>query len=265
MNLKRKFNTNVIEYILTKLAALGLVVLAMSIFLILLNGFDMYAFTETLSNLKVWGLICGYAVVTTVLIDLVRVKWISFTFMTSILLHCLAGFIVFFPIMGFNYFAILAGSVGAICALIYALSSYFLARKKQYAWVFLLVFPLLLSIRLIDFTVKEGWHEEKTATSFSALYDRFHGKTEIPIPLKKGDVITITLSFDQINGGGYGFRILDENGHFVGMTELEEAGDANGDLDTTTIQFQAEREGIYFIIVTGNESQGKIDVTWEIE
>ncbi|MCZ2259884.1 hypothetical protein [Sporosarcina sp. G11-34] len=265
MNLKRKVNNNVMEYILNKLSALGLLVLTMSIYLILVNGFDMYGFTESLSNLKAWGLICGYALVTTVLIDLVRVKWIPFTFKVSVLLHCLAGFIVFLPLMGFNFFALIAGSIGALCALIYAFSSYFLAGKKQFVWIFLLVFPLLLSVRLIDFTIKEDWNEERTTSSFFAEFERFNGKNEIPIPLKKGNVVTSYLSFDQMNGGGYGYHILDNNGEYVVMKELEEADGANGYLDTTAIQFQAVKEGIYFIIVTGDELKGKIDVTWEIE
>lgn len=152
----------------------------MSVFLVFLNGFDMYAFTETLSNLKVWGFICGYALVTTMFIDLVQVKWIPFTFITRFRLYGFAGLIVFFPIMDFHISAFIAGSVGALCACFMHLVATF-AQKKQYAWAVLLVFPLLLSIRLIDFTGKEGRHEEKKATSFSAAFERFHEKTKIRV------------------------------------------------------------------------------------
>lgn len=265
MNSEKTFSNNVVNYILNKLAALGLLVFIMCIYIILGNGFDLYEFTESLSDIKVWGLICGYALTTTVLIDLVRYKWRAFTFKTSILLHCLAGFIVFFPLMGFNFFAFIAGSVGALCAFIYAFSNYFLERKKQFVWIFLLVFPLLLSVRLIDFTIKEDWNEEKTISSFFAEFERFNGKHEIPIPLNKGDVVTSYLSFEELNGGGYGYHILDDNGEFVVMEDLEEADEAYGDLDMTAIQFHAAKEGIYFLIVTGHESEGKIDVKWEID
>ncbi|WHY79886.1 hypothetical protein QNH20_12375 [Neobacillus sp. WH10] len=218
MILEKALNNNVMEYILNKLAALGLLVFIMCIYIILGTGFDLYEFTVSLSNINVWGLICGYALVMTVLIDFVRYKWREFTFKTSILLHCLAGFIVFFPIMGINLFSLIAGSVGALCAFIYAFSCYFLEKKKQLVWISLLVFPLLLCIRLIDFTIKENWIEEKTKTSFSAEFERFNGKNEIPISLKKGDVVTSFISFDQMNGGGYGYHILDNNGELVHLT-----------------------------------------------
>lgn len=265
MNLEKTFNNNVMEYILNKLAALGLLVFIMCIYIILETGFDLYEFTESLSNIKVWGLICGYALVTTVLIDLVRYKWRDFTFKTSILLYCLAGFIVFFPFMGINLFSLIAGSVGALCAFIYAFSCYFLEKKKQLVWISLLVFPLLLCIRLIDFTIKEDWTEEKTKSSFFAEFERFNGKNEIPILLKKGDVVTSYISIDQMNGGGYGYHILDNNGELVEMKELEETYGAYGDFDTNAIQFNAEKAGIYILIVTGDNLKGKIDVKWEID
>lgn len=258
-------NRNIMGYILNKLAALGLLVFIMCMSLILLNGFDLYRSTETLSYLSIWGLIGAYALVTTMLIDLVRIKWISFSFGVSVFLHGIAGFIVFFPFMGFNFYAVLAGSVGALCAMTYAFSSYLLEKKKQYAWLFLLVFPLFLSFRLIDFTIKKDWTEEITATSFYAEFERFNGKNQIPIPLKKGDVVTVNLSFYGQNGGGYGFHILDEHGEYVAMEDVGEKDEPYNDLDETSIQFQAVKDGRYFIVVTGDELQGEIDVRWDIE
>ncbi|MBK5502577.1 MULTISPECIES: hypothetical protein [Peribacillus] len=265
MNLEITFNNNVMEYILNKLAALGLLVFIMCIYIILGTEFDLYEFTESISNIKVWGLICGYALVMTVLIDLVRYKWREVTYKTSILLHCLAGFIVFFPFMGINLFSLIAGSVGALCAFIYAFSYYFLEKKKQLVWISLLVFPLLLCIRLFDFTIKEDWTEEKTKSSFSAEFERFNGKNEIPISLKKGDVVTSYISFDQMNEGGYGYHILDNNGKLVEMKELEDTYGEYRDIDTNVIQFNAEKAGIYILIVTGDNLKGKIDVKWEID
>lgn len=259
-----KFNKNVIEYILNKLAALGLLVFIMCIYLILATEFDLYEFRENLSNIKIWGLICGYALMTTMLIDLVTYKWIDVTYQTSILLHCLAGFLVFFPFMGVNIISLIAGSVGALCAFIYAFGSSFLKKKKQLVWIFLSVFPLLFCIRLIDFTIKEGWIEEKTNSTFSAEFERFNGKDEIPISLKKGEVVTFYISFEQIDGG-YGYHILDDNGKYVEMKELEDTYEEYRGIDTNTIQFKAEKAGGYMLIVTGDNLKGKIDIKWEVD
>ena len=161
--------------------------------------------------------------------------------------------------MGFNFFAVIAGSVGAFFALIYALSCHLLERKKKFAWIFLLFFPLFLLVRNIDFTIKEAWNEEKTTSSYFAEFERFNGKNEIPIPLNKGDVVTAYLSFHERNGGGYGFHILDDHGELVEMENVGEEHD-----DTNAIQFEAIKEGTYFIVITGDELQGDIEVKWDI-
>ena len=256
---KKIIYTNLVEYIVSKLAALGLLVFLMCSYLLLAAEFDLYEFTEYLANLKIWGLICGFALITTLLIDLIRDRWIEFTFQTSVLLHCLAGFIVFIPFMGMTIFSVIAGLVGSLCAFIYAFSSYLLQRKKKFAWVVLLIFPLLLSVRMYDFTSKKDWTVEETDSSFSAEFEHFNGQHEILLPLKKGEKVTSSITFNQINGGGYGYHILDTNEEDVEMEELKEAE------GTDTIQFHAAQSGVYKIIVTGDDLKGKIDVNWEID
>lgn len=258
---KKLVSPNVVEYMVNKLAALGLLLFLMCSYLLLATEFDLYEFTENLSNLKIWGLICGYALVTTMLIDLIRYRWIAFTVQTGVLLHCLAGFIVFFPFMGISFFSVIAGAVSSLCAFIYAFSSYLFHRKKKFAWVILLVFPLLLSVRLYDFTSKKGWTVEETNSSFSAEFEHFNGKHEILLSLKKGEKVTSYLSFTQIDEGGYGYHILDHNEEYVGIKELEESEEE----DTQAIEFNAAQPGVYKIIVTGDELKGKIDVNWEID
>lgn len=262
MKLRGKFNNNVLVYILNKLAALGLLVFTMCVYTILSTRFDLYEFTESLSNIKFWGLICGYALMTSVLIDLVCYKWRKFTINTSILLHCVSGFIVFIPFMGINFYTLIAGSVGALCAYIYAFSYYFLVRKNRLAWIFLLVIPLLLFIRPMDFTIKEGWIEEKTKSSFLAEFKRFNGKNEIPISLEKGDIVTTYISFVERNGGGYGYHILDSNGELVGMTELDKTYE---DYEKNAVEFEAKKSGIYRVVLTGDNLRGKVNVKWEID
>ena len=237
---KKLVSTKVVEYMVNKLAALGLLVFLMCSYLLLATKFDLYEFTENLSNLKIWGLICGYALVTTMLINLIENKCIAFTFKTSVLLHCLAGFIGFFPFMGINLFSVIAGAVGSLCAFIYAFSSYLFHRKKKFAWVILLVFPLMLSVRLYDFTSKKDWTIKETNSSFSAEFEHFNGKHEILLPLKKGEKVTSYLSFTQLNEGGYGYHILDHNEEYVGMKELAESEEEG----TQAIQFQSIQSGV---------------------
>lgn len=260
-----KMTKNRIGYILNKLAALGLLVFIMCFYIILETEFDLYDFTESISNLRYWGLICGYALMTTLLIDLIRYKWIRFTYKTSILLHCFAGFIAFFPFMGFNIFSLIAGFIGALCAVIYAFSYILIKKKKQLVWVSLFIFPLLLCIRFFDFTEKEGWKEEKTKSSFYAEFEHFNGKSEIPISLKKGDVVTIYISFDQMNEGGYGYHILNNNGQLAGMKELDGTYEEYRDIDTNIIQFNAEKTDEYRLIVKGDNLKGTIDIKWQID
>lgn len=71
------FNNNVLEYILNKLAALGILLFAMCVITLIGVGFDLYEFSKSLSDIKIWGLMCGYALTTSMLIDLVRCKWIE--------------------------------------------------------------------------------------------------------------------------------------------------------------------------------------------
>ena len=262
MNLRGKLNNHAWVYILNKLAALGLLVFIMCVFTILSTRFDLYEFTESLSNITFWGWICVYALMTTMLIDLICYKWKRFTIKTSIVLHCILGFFIFIPLMGVNFYTMIAGSVGALCAFIYAFSYYFLVRKNRLAWTFLLVIPILLCIRPMDFTIKEGWTEEKTKSSFLAEFTRFNGKNEIPMILEKGDLVTTYISFKEKNGGGYGYHILDNNGELVGMTELDGAYE---DYDTNAFQFKAKKSGIYRVVLTGDNLRGKIDVKWEID
>lgn len=82
--------------------------------------------------------------------------------------------------------------------------------------------------------------------------------------LKKGDVGTSYLSFSEMNEGGYGYHILVDSGEYVGMEGPEEIDIADENLDTTKIEFHTEQEGIYFLIITGDNLKGKIGVTWEI-
>ncbi|WP_080844033.1 hypothetical protein [Cytobacillus gottheilii] len=264
MNLQIRFNDTVMDYILNKVAALGLLIFIMCTYLLLGTGLDLFEFTEYLSDLEYWLYISGYALLITVLIDLVGYKWVKLTIIAKIFLHCLAGFIVFFPFMGINPFTLIAGFVGSLCALIYVLCCYFLKKKKRLALIALFVFPLLLSVRLIDFTDKENWTEEITNTSYAAMFDHFNGKHEIPLSLKKGDLVTIYISFTPTNGGGYGYQILDQNNENVGMTELGEMDREYEELNTRAIQFNAEKAGAYRLIVTGDHLKGKIDVKWTI-
>ncbi|MHA6250396.1 hypothetical protein [Oceanobacillus sp. CAU 1775] len=257
--------SNPINYLLNKTAALGFLVFIMCSYALLATGFDLYEFVKTIANLKFWLYISGYALLVTILIDFVDYKWKKLTTTHIMLLHTLAGFVAFFPIVGLNPIAIIAGFVGALCAFIYALGSYFFKRKKKLAWLVLLVFPLLFGVSTIDFTEKEQWDAQVTDSSYSATFEYFNGKHEIPLNLEKGDKVKASVAITVKNAGGHGHHVRDEKNNLVPMQTLEDTRNDYEKRSTHTYEFVAEKEGEHKIVVTGDDLRGKIEVEWEIE
>lgn len=260
-----QLNDKVINYLLNKIAALGFLVFIMSSYVLIATSFDLYEFVETITNIAFWLYMSGYALLTTMLIDLVSYKWKELTNKSIILLHCLAGFVAFFPQIGLNPISIIAGLVGALCAFIYALGTFLFKKKKNFVWAALLVFPLLLGMSFVDFTEKKNWNAQMTESTYSAEFEYFNGKHEIPLTLEKGDKVTIYVSITLENGGGHGFHVRDENNDYVAMRILEETNDPYEQVNTNGFQFDAKEAGVYQLTVTGDDLDGKIEVKWEID
>ena len=53
-------------------------------------------------------------------------------------------------------------------------------------------------LSLIDFTEKQGWTEQREEHA-------------IPVKLEKGELIDITMDFNNVNQGGHGFHVKNED------------------------------------------------------
>ena len=92
-------------------------------------------------------------------------------------------------------------------------------------------------------------------TSYSATFDHFNGKHEIPVLAKEGQTINLSHDFKATNGGGHGFHVLNEKNKLVGMTEVSEG----------ELKLKVQDAGVYRMIVTGDDVEGEFNVTWYID
>lgn len=243
-----------IPYITTKLAGAGFLLCVMFTYLFLASGFDLYKFVEGISNGMLWLVVFGYGILCSLLIDLLAVKIPKGKYF----LYIVSGYAVFI-INGLNVYTLIAGTVGALSSLIFYFGTYLSFRLKTFTYFFSIFVPLFFIILMnVDFTEKKQWHEVKDGSSYTATFEQFNGKHEIPIQAKAGQtIISIIFSYDFINknGGGHGFHILDEKNNLVGMNEINEQES----------QFKIKDDGIYRMVVTGDDVKGKFSLTWRIE
>lgn len=246
--------TNTITYLISKFAGAGLLLFVIAIYLLTSSKFDMYKFVEDISNGFFWIIIFGYGILCSLMIDFVILKFPKVGFKTKLLLYIVAGF-GFFIITWNVYFILFAGTIGAICALIFYAGTWISSRFRSFRYIFSIVIPLVILILLwVDFTEKEQWVDVKNDTSYIATFAYFNGKHEIPIEAKSGQTVHLSHQFTPTNDGGHGFHVLNEQNKLVGMTEV--SGDE--------FNWKVEDAGVYRIVVTGDDVSGEFMVTWEI-
>ncbi|WP_226666387.1 hypothetical protein [Metabacillus litoralis] len=248
----RKIST-VAFYILTKLAGAGFS-LSIIFGLLFLTEVDLFKFVEVISNKTIWLIIFGYGLFCSGMIDLIVLKINKKKQLIKILLYIIAGFALFL-IIGVNFILIIASVVGIACSLLFYYGTYLSSKSKKFKYLFAIIVPLFFMILLtIDFTEKKQWNEVKTSTSYSASFNFFNGKHEIPIMVSEGQCLVISRDFFNENGGGHGFHVLNEKGKFVGMTEIAE----------DRLKFTARNSAVYRMVVTGDDVKGRFKVTWKI-
>ncbi|WP_042142119.1 hypothetical protein [Paucisalibacillus sp. EB02] len=240
-------------YFLTKMAAAGFMLGVIAIYMLIMTGFDLYEFSE---GLTIWFLVLMiYSIICSMLIDLIKLKVKQTNQIFEVLLYIIAGFAPFIFTMVLP-FIIIAGTVGAICAVIYLFATHFVTRNRIIKIVLAFVIPILLLISAnIDFTTKTNWQETRNNTSYAATFDYFNGKHEIPIQVKAGKTITFSVEFIEKNHGGYGFSMRDDNRDYLGM---EEVGDDK-------FKITAPKDGDYYVEIRGDSLQGRVLVNWGIE
>lgn len=215
-----------------------------------------------------WFLAYGYGILASVLIDWLIKKYALKKVKTKMGLYSIAGFGIFlifgfivsiiygeFLNLEFLAYAILAGIVGAVCALIFFLGTVIVNYSKIFTYIFAFFIPIVLSIIMSnDYTVKKNWESIQHENSYAASFTYFNGKYEIPIEAKKGQIVKITQQFHAENDGGHGFHLKDENNRYVGMQEIDE----------DQFKFEVKKSGVYRAIVTGDKVSGSFYVRWDI-
>ncbi|MGY4691047.1 hypothetical protein ACW9JV_14755 [Salibacterium sp. K-3] len=153
-------------------------------------------------------------------------------------------------------YMLMAGTVGAGCALLFYAGTAISRRAAPLKYGLAIFVPCFLLILIpIDFTEKEQWTGTRDGTSYTASFEYFHGKHEIPVHAEAGQTITISHDFTSTNGGGHGFHVLNEKNNLVPMPRIGE--------DKAAVE--ATYNGEYRLVVTGNEVEGNFTVYWEIE
>lgn len=189
----------------------------------------------------------------------------------EVYLYALFGFIPF--IYGLQLpFIIIAGTVGVICALLYmAFNRFFMRCYPIIKLAFILVIPILLLVGYhVDFTTKTNWQESSDNSSFSASFDYFNGEHAIPIKVKDGQSISFIIQFISNNGGGNGIHATNEDNEVIGMKEIPEKNQVfiqpnSENINNYQVAVKATSDGVYHLVVTGQELSGKVTVNWQIE
>ncbi|KRF06552.1 hypothetical protein ASG89_19055 [Paenibacillus sp. Soil766] len=247
----------VVSYLLSKLSGAGIATLLFILFLFMNTGFDMYKIVEDVFQLKLLHFFYLYGIASSFVIDLFARLIPRIGKLGKVLLYIIAGFAIFM-VHGFNAYTIIAGIVGALSALVFYGGTQWLKLKSPVKYAFSIAFPLLLVVVLnIDFTVKNGWSDKTTSTSFEANFTYFNGKHEIPVVVREGEKLSYAVEITNVNGGGYGYSLIDDNGDNLGGRENN-----NGRLKySVTIKKTAE----YRFVVKGDGLQGAIKVEWALE
>jgi hypothetical protein len=254
LDLQNQLRSKMIPYVVKKVAGAGFSLAVFFTWMLLMSEFDLYQFVQAISNRVYWFIFFGYGVVCSVGIDLVTWKLSRARLPLRILLYILAGYAIF-NVGEVNAFTFIAGTVGALCALLFFLGTYVSGKSTRFAYTFAFAAPLFFLLLMhVDFTEKVRWTEEQRDSTYTARFEYFHGKHEIPIAAEKGQTITFAVDVTNANGGGHGFHVLNDQDQIVGMTE-ESGG---------KMKIKAENTGIYRIVFTGDGLKGSVTVTWSL-
>lgn len=244
---------SIINYLTSKLVGAGFSIVMFVIIFTIQSSLDLFELSEILSNPWIWIAFYGYALLSSFIIDWIASKS-SWAKRWSLLLHIMAGFMIFFPFIGFWITVLIAGPVGAGAALIFFLGMKHVSRNKWTALIFALILPIvLLIVSITDFTKKEDWNEISQPTSYEATFSYFNGEHKIPVTLKKGEELLFDVDFNLKNEAGWGQHLENIKGKYMPMDERE-----------GRFAFTAKAGGEYYIVVGGHHAKGSFTVNWEI-
>ncbi|MGM9950697.1 MAG: hypothetical protein ACI33P_11245 [Lysinibacillus sp.] len=243
------------QKVVAKMAGAGTGMTVVFIWLLVVSKIDWFEVSETLANPYLWLLFFGYGLLVALIVEVVIWKFHIKRQHVRPISYVAAGFLLFYA-FGINVFAVIASIITAIFAFIFYIGEMAARHSKPYRITFAFVLPVVfLIIAQIDFTVKREWQEQRTAEGYEAQFRFFHGEHRVPVELKKGESIAFTIHFNRDNEGGYGNSFEDAKGRSTGMQEL--GGDWYG--------YEAEQDGVYYIVLWGHRFSGRITIDWEFK
>lgn len=241
---------------LGQLAGAGFAVMWFALFIMQASGFDLFEWSDTLTgNFPLGWIFYGYGLACSLVITGLGRLFPRLTLPAKVLLYAAAGY-AYFLLRDTGIFGLIAGTIGALFALVFFAGTRWAAASLPFRWIFGAVVPLVLLVLLnIDYTVKRGWTAEAAPGSYEARFDYFNGKHEIPIEAQRGQRVVFEVQLDNANGGGHGLHVLDASGKY---TAMEQAGGER-------LAIRPQRDGTYRIVLTGDGLQGKFKVEWAAE
>lgn len=260
--------TSTFSYILTKLTATFFLLLLISMLLLTTSQPTLYSFLAGLRELLYVPFVpflAVYAIFCSICIDKLKLK--TYTRLKTLLLYIFCGYLFFLPFLIFKEADLIQflflGSIGAVCSLSFYLCTV-IATKFKWIQYFVpsIMFIIFITIHLVDIarigTSKEQWVETKTDNSFEASFQHFSGEHKVPIELKRGDILEFTIESQVENSNGY-------IGDIKMASEFQEEENYLAPAGPNTYHFAAIKTGTYYIIVSGNQSKGKLKIDWNIK
>lgn len=206
-----------------------------------------------------------YGISISFVIDWVVRKWEIRSNWKVGCLYLFAGYLFFGILYLFGVFGweimIGFGSIGAAIAIVFYLSSLFYQSRRKLSIVVGIGAPLILIIfaQLIvfqfHFDKKDGWVERRSATSYEADYQYFHGEQSIPISAKQGQEVVFQITWKQHESfRSYGHTAKGPDQGVV----MEEVGEEK-------YKLIIKQDGMYEVIVNCQQCEkGGFEVEWEI-
>ncbi|EGL17877.1 MULTISPECIES: hypothetical protein [Paenibacillus] len=241
------------SFILSKLAAAG-TLFTIFVIIALADDAGLYQISEAARFPYLWWLVYGYAVMYSILVELILFKFFPQAKVGVRMIVYGAGGFAPFAVFFFNtlYIAI-PGLIGSVCALFfYAADSLYRRTKIMSAVAGLCIPAVLLVFAGGDFTETKQWREIRTHSSYEVSFAYFNGEKAVPVPIKQGETALLTYSWTMKNGG-YGVRFTDVK---------QVPGDPPGD---NKIRIRAPESGISTLILTGDHAEGTFRVEWTVE
>ncbi|WP_217557057.1 hypothetical protein [Paenibacillus sp. GbtcB18] len=241
------------SFILSKLAAAG-TLFTVFVIIIIKTKAGLYQISEAARLPYLWWLVYGYAVIYSILTELILFKFFpKAKVWIRMVVYGAGGFAPFVVLIFDPVYIAISGLIGSVCALFFYAADCLYGRTKIMSAVAALCIPaVLLVFAWGDFTETRQWREVRTDSSYEVSFAYFNGEKAVPIPIKKGETALLTYSWTMKNGG-YGVRFTDVK-------------QVPGDLpEKNKIRIRVPESGVASLVLTGDHAEGTFRMEWNAE